>query len=157
MIQKIALVVLFCLSFVASAQTNEELETPEIYTEVESMPVFPGCESEASLEAVNSCTENKIIQHIGTETTYPEEAKKKGISGTVYIRYIVNEDGEVRDVEVVRGVQNGKILDKEAIRVIYTLPKMSPGIQDGKAVRVQYTIPIKFNLTGGKKKKKSRK
>ncbi len=73
-------------------------------------------------------------------------AKDAGVSGTVYIRYLINEKGEVANVEVLRGVSGGKALDNEAVRVIESIPKMKPGKQRGKPVRVQYTVPVKFNL-----------
>ncbi len=122
------------------------IEEPEIFTVVEDMPVFPGCESAKNKEA---CTNEKIFAYISQNTKYPPMAKDNGQSGTVFIRFVVNQDGRVSDVEVIRGVPGGPSLDREAVRVVKTMPKMQPGKQRGQAVRVQYNVPVKFSLRGG--------
>ena len=73
-------------------------------------------------------------------------AKENGITGTVYVQFVVDQNGEVVDVTVVRGAAS-KDLDQEATRVIKALPKWTPGKQTGKPVRVQFTLPIKFVLS----------
>ncbi|KPL11109.1 MAG: energy transducer TonB, partial [Bacteroides sp. SM23_62] len=75
---------------------------------------------------------------------YPEIAAENGISGKVYVQFAVNSKGEVVDAVVVRGVDPA--LDKEAVRVVTSSPKWSPGRQRGKAVKVQFTFPINFVL-----------
>ncbi|MBQ5551600.1 MAG: energy transducer TonB, partial [Bacteroidales bacterium] len=75
---------------------------------------------------------------------YPEMAKENDIQGTVYVRFVVDTDGSVSNVEVLRGVD--PLLDKEAKRVVETLPKWKPGRQRGKAVKVSHAVPIKFAL-----------
>lgn len=127
-------------------QPEEVIEEPEIFTVVEDMPVFPGCEDAGSSAEKEQCTQNKIFGYISKNTDYPAMAKDAGISGTVYIRFLVDENGEVRDAEVLRGVSGGKSLDEEALRVVKSLPKMKPGKQRGQAVRVQYNVPVRFNL-----------
>ncbi|MEX2379672.1 MAG: energy transducer TonB, partial [Vicingaceae bacterium] len=124
-------------------QPEEVIEEPEIFTVVEDMPVFPGCENADNKE---QCTQDKIFEYLGSNTKYPPMAKDAGISGTVYIRFLVDENGDVRDAEVLRGVSGGKSLDEEALRVVRSLPKMKPGKQRGQAVRVQYNVPVRFNL-----------
>lgn len=125
---------------------EEIIEEPEIFTIVEDMPVYPGCEGAGSKEEIQNCTNNEIYKYIAKNTKYPAMAKDAGVSGTVYIRYLVNEKGKVSNVEILRGVAGGSSLDKEAVRVIESLPSMKPGKQRGKPVRVQYTVPVKFNL-----------
>jgi len=98
---------------------------------VEDMPEFPG-------------GDEALRKHIASVVKYPEEAKKNGISGKVYITFIVDEEGKVTKAKVVRGVDPS--LDKEALRVVSELPNWKPGKQRGKAVKVSYTVPISFAL-----------
>jgi len=76
--------------------------------------------------------------------TYPQQAKKDSIAGRVFINFIIEKDGSVSNVKVLRGIGSG--CDEEAVRVVSSMPKWKPGIQNGEAVRVSYNIPIKFAL-----------
>lgn len=109
---------------------EQEDKTP-IFTVVEEMPSFPGGE-EARL---------KFLQE---NIQYPQVAKESGISGTVYISFVVDSKGKVTDVKIQRGIGGG--CDEEAIRVIKLMPGWNPGKQAGKSVRVQFTMPIRFTL-----------
>jgi protein TonB len=111
-------------------------EKGDIYTVVEVMPEYPG-------------GVNEMIKFLGENIKYPPTAKEKGISGTVYITFIVEKNGLVSNVNVLRGIGAG--CDEEAIRVIKMMPKWKPGTQRGQAVRVQYNVPIKFTLDEEKK------
>ncbi len=95
------------------------------------MPQFPG----GTISLLKWVTEN--IQ-------YPENAKKNGIQGRVPCMLIVNADGSVSDVQIVKPIDPE--LDAEAIRVLQTLPKFTPGTIDGKAVRVRYSVPVRFKF-----------
>ena len=130
-----------------------QLETGEdnLFDVVDTMPVYPGCENRNTLEERLECSNEKIFQHIIQETKYPFRARSKGIQGTVYLQYIVNELGNVSEIIILRGIENGEELEEEARRVIDSLPQMLPGIKGGKAVRVKYTIPIAFNLSTKRK------
>ncbi len=97
---------------------------------VENMPEFEG----KGLEHARS--------YLQSQVKYPEAAKANGINGKVYISFVVNSDGKVENVKVVRGLEPS--LDKEAVRVVSEMPKWTPGTQTGKAVNVAFTIPIKF-------------
>lgn len=110
---------------------EKEVAEPEIFTIVEEMPGFPGGEA-------------KLFEYLGKETKFPPMARDAGIQGTVFVRFVVYEDGAIKDVTVVRSVHPA--LDEEAIRVIKSMPKWKPGKQRGKPVRVQYNLPIKFIL-----------
>lgn len=99
---------------------------------VKKMPEFPGGPA-----AFN--------QYIATSLKYPFEAAKAGIQGLVLISCIIDEEGNVSRVKVVRGVD--PLLDQEAIRVVEMMPKFTPGTSNGEAVKVSYTIPVKFVLT----------
>ncbi len=128
-------------------QPEEVIEEPEIFTIVEDMPVFPGCEDAGSRSEMDQCTNVEIQKFIAKNTKYPAMARDAGVSGRVFVRYMIDENGKVREVTIVRGVPGGKALEQEAVRVINELPKMKPGKQRGKAVRVQYTVPVNFKLS----------
>lgn len=121
-------------------------DSTEIYTLVEEMPVYPGCEELESNESRSDCTYNEIINFIVEHTDYPAEAKRNDVEGTVYVRFIVDEFGFVGNVKVLRGVNQeyGELLDQESIRVVQALPQLKPGIHRGEEIRVQYTLPIRF-------------
>jgi TonB family protein len=103
----------------------------EVFTEVEEPPKFPG-------------GEEARIKYMVSSIKYPDEARKKGVQGTVFITYIVEPDGSITHAKVLRGIGSG--CDEEALRVINGMPKWEPGTQKGKAVRVQFNMPIKFAL-----------
>jgi TonB family protein len=81
------------------------------------------------------------------------EAFAKGETGRVIVQFVVEENGDLRQLKVVRGVSPS--LDGEALRVVATMPKWKPGKVDGKPVKVNYTIPVAFRLTGGEEAKKT--
>lgn len=119
-------------SYVAPAVVEEEEESAQtIFTVVEEMPLFPGGDGE-------------LLKFIGKSIKYPVIAQENGIQGRVVCTFVVNRDGSVVDPEVIRGVDPS--LDKEALRVVSTMPKWKPGKQRGKPVRVKYTVPITFRL-----------
>ena len=108
-----------------------EEDVDEVYRVVEQMPQFPGGDA-------------AIMKYIANEVRYPQIAKEYGIEGRVFVTFIIDKKGKVKDVEVIKRVDPN--LDKEAKRVIESLPKFTPGKQRGKAVRVQFTVPISFIL-----------
>ncbi|MCF8277136.1 MAG: energy transducer TonB [Flavobacteriales bacterium] len=110
---------------------EEESNEPDFFTIVEDMPSFPGGDA-------------ALLKFIAEHVEYPPIAKENGITGVVYVSYIVDKDGSVKDVKVVRGAD--PFLDKEAVRVVKTLKGYKPGKQRGKPVPVQFTIPIRFVL-----------
>lgn len=110
---------------------DEEIEEEQIFLVVENMPEFPGGES-------------GMYNFINKNIEYPRMAKESGISGRVFITFVVEKDGSVTDVQILRGIGGG--CDEEAVRVIKKMPRWSPGKQRGKPVRVQYRMPIKFTL-----------
>lgn len=103
----------------------------EPFTVVEVMPVFPGGQT-------------ALAQYIASHLKYPTVAQENGIQGRVFVSFVVGEDGYVEDVQVIKGVE--PMLDKEAVRVIQSLPRWTPGNQQGKPVRVKYTVPVTFAL-----------
>ncbi len=112
----------------------EEKKEPvkeEVFTAVEQMPQFPGGDAE-------------LLKYISTHIKYPTMAAENNIQGRVVVKFVVKKDGQVGDVVVLRG--RDPDLDKEAQRVVKTLPKFIPGKMNGQAVAVWYTLPINFKL-----------
>ena len=110
---------------------EEEVEEQQIFQVVEEMPEFPGGMAEC-------------MKWLGKNIKYPTISQENGVQGRVIVQFVVNRDGSIVDPVVVRGVD--PYLDKEALRVISTMPKWKPGKQRGKAVRVKYTVPVMFRL-----------
>lgn len=105
----------------------------QIFTIVEQQPEFPG-----GYEA--------MMKFIQKNVNYPQVEKEAGISGTCYVNFVVEKDGSITDVKVLRGVSGGPGCDKEAVRVVKSMPGWKPGKQNGSAVRVYFNLPIKFTL-----------
>ncbi len=110
------------------ASDAEEDLAPTFYI-VEKMPEYPGGEME-------------LRKFIAQNVKYPVKAQEKGITGKVYVQFVVSERGEVVESKIVRGVDES--LDNEALRVVNAMPDWTPGLQRGEKVRVYYTIPINF-------------
>lgn len=113
------------------AEVQEEDPEAEPFVVVEEMPMFPGGEVE-------------LLKYIAEHTQYPEVAKENNIQGKVIVRFCVTSKGGVDKVSILKGVDSE--LDKEAIRVVQTLPAFKPGKQGGKPVPVWYMVPINFTL-----------
>ena len=110
----------------------EEEEEEVIFMVVESMPEFPG-------------GQQALFKYLAENVKYPVIAQENGIQGRVICQFVVNKDGSIVDVVAVRSSGEAS-LDKEAIRVIKSMPKWKPGKQRGKPVRVKYTVPVNFRL-----------
>ncbi|MBI9068836.1 MAG: energy transducer TonB [Salinivirgaceae bacterium] len=112
---------------------NEAPDAEEILDvfQLEELPEFMGGEKE-------------LLRFLGKETKYPQIAVENGIQGRVYIGFVINKKGEITNVTVLRGTD--PLLDKEALRVVKSMPKWKPGKQCGKAVNVHYNVPINFRL-----------
>ena len=113
---------------------TEEAPEPvaeEIFTFVEEYPEFPG-------------GDKALREYILNNIKYPEVARTSGITGTVYVQFVVEKDGSISDVKVVRGIGGG--CDEEAVRVVKSMPRWKPGKQRGQPVRVYFTLPIEFKL-----------
>ena len=135
-------VVVVSYGTVATDDKKAKTEAPEktnndkvVFQVVEQMPQFPG-------------GDNGLFKYLAESIRYPVDAQESGIQGRVICQFIIDENGQVNDVKVVRSVDAS--LDAEAIRVIKAMPKWTPGQQRGKSVSVQYTLPINFRLDAGK-------
>ncbi len=116
----------------------------EIFKIVEEMPHFPGCENIRKKEKRDKCAQDKMLQFIYKNIKYPNIAKENGVEGTVVISFVVEKDGSITDVRIVREIGGG--CGKEAMRVVKMMPKWVPGKQRGRPVRVQFNLPVKFKL-----------
>ena len=112
-------------------EPKEDEDRPGVYIVVEQMPEFPG-------------GDKGFHQFIADNIKYPAEAKEEGLKGRVFVNFIVEPDGSVSDIRVLRGIGGG--CDEEAVRVVESMPRFKPGMQDGEAVRVSYTVPVFFRL-----------
>lgn len=110
---------------------KQEEVTDEIFVVVENQPEFPGGNT-------------AMMKFLGDNIKYPVIAQENGIQGRVICNFVVEKDGSITDVQVVRGVDPS--LDREAMRVIQQMPRWKPGKQRGQAVRVRFTLPVVFRL-----------
>ena len=110
---------------------TQAAEPEKVFDMVEQMPTFPGGQQE-------------LMSYLGKNIKYPTIAQENGTQGRVIIQFVVERDGTITDVRVARGVD--PYLDKEAVRVVQSMPKWIPGKQNGKAVRVKFTVPVMFRL-----------
>lgn len=108
---------------------NSQVKDSTVFDAVEQMPKF---------------LEGSVQKWISQNVKYPAEAIEKKIEGKVYVQFIVEKDGSIGDVKIVRGAN--QLLENEALRVIKSMPKWRPGTQKGKNVRVSYTLPVNFSL-----------
>lgn len=106
-------------------------EENKVFDVVEQMPSFPGGNS-------------ALMQYLSSNVRYPVVAQENGVQGRVVVSFVVEKDGSITDVNVVRGVDPS--LDKEAARVVRSMPNWIPGKQNGSAVRVKYNVPVSFKL-----------
>jgi TonB family protein len=117
-------------------QPQEEV----VFTVVEKMPEYLG-------------GDDARVKFMVENIKYPDEARKNGVQGTVYVTFIVEKDGKVSNIKIIKGIGGG--CDEEAVRVISLMPAWKPGFQKGQPVRVQFNMPVKFALDNGVKKEKA--
>ncbi|MBP5241941.1 MAG: energy transducer TonB [Bacteroidales bacterium] len=109
---------------------KESVDEPTFIT-VEQMPEFPG-------------GQEGLVNYLVENLNYPEKAKAEKITGKVYVSFVVEKDGSISNVKVLRDIGYG--CGEEAVRVVKAMPRWKPGMQRGKNVRVQYTLPLNFQL-----------
>ena len=118
------------LSFGAFAQEEVKVEE-EVFVVVEEQAEFPG-----GLDS--------MYAYIVKNLKYPEAAKEKGIEGRVFVQFVIEKDGSISNVKILRGIGGG--CEEAAVEMIKNMPKWKPGKQRGKPVRFLFTLPIKFEL-----------
>ena len=124
------LVLLFVANTNATAQ-NKKAANDKVLEKAEVMPEYPG-------------GEQAMMKFVADNVKYPQDAIDKEISGRVLVGFVVEKDGSISDVKVVKGIGGG--CDEEAVRVVNAMPKWKPGMDKGKPVRVSYMMPITFKL-----------
>lgn len=107
------------------------VEETKIFTVVEQMPMYPGGDA-------------ALMGYLRDNIHYPTVAAENGVQGRVVVGFVVERDGSITDVKILRGVDPS--LDREAMRVVKSMPKWTPGKQNGSAVRVKYQVPVSFRL-----------
>lgn len=115
----------------AEAPREAKVDENGVHQVCEEMPEFPGGMAEC-------------MKWLGKNINYPEDCKKEGVQGRVIVQFVVDKDGSIKDPTIARGVHPS--LDKEALRVLSSMPNWKPGKQKGEAVKVRYTIPVMFKL-----------
>ena len=110
---------------------KQVVEETKIFTVVEQMPMFPGGDA-------------ALMGYLRDNMHYPTVAAENGVQGRVVVGFVVERDGSITDVNVLRSVDPS--LDREAVRVVKAMPKWTPGKQNGSAVRVKYQVPVTFRL-----------
>jgi protein TonB len=116
----------------AASETVEDENEEQVFEVVEVAPEFPG-------------GMNGLMIFLRTNIEYPRISRDNNSQGRVLVQFVVNSDGSIQDVEVVRS--SGDVyLDNEAVRVVESMPEWKPGMQKGKTVRVKYRLPINFRL-----------
>ena len=126
-----ALMALFGLTTVSAQKTVVAKKNQQVFDVVEKMPEYPGGQA-------------ALFEYLQKNVKYPADAEKKKVEGRVLVTFVVNTDGSITDIEVVR--KTFPSLDAEAVRVISGMPKWKPGEQKGQKVRVKYTVPLTFRL-----------
>ncbi len=136
--------------FAAGAVYSQSTPTDTtIYKVADEMPRFPGCENpDSTVEARQRCAERRLLEFVNQNIDYPLEARQKGHEGTVVVGFIVETDGSLSNIAIVRNVEGG--CGDEAVRVVNLMNiaglRWVPGKKGGKPVRVQFNLPVRFKL-----------
>ena len=126
-----ALMAVFGLTTVSAQKTVVAKKNQKVFDVVEQMPEYPGGQA-------------ALFEYLSKNIKYPADAEKKKVEGKVFVTFVVDSDGMITDVSLLKKVFPS--LDAEAIRVISAMPNWIPGRQKGQAVRVKYTVPMMFRL-----------
>ena len=116
---------------IAEPEPPKHEEENKVFDIVEQQPLFPGGPA-------------ALMKYLSENTKYPVVAQENGVQGRVTVQFVVEKDGSISDVHVLRGVDPS--LDKEAVRVVKSMPRWTPGKQNGITVRVNYRVPVLFRL-----------
>lgn len=117
-------------------EVEEDITVP--FAVIEDVPIFPGCEK-GTRDEQRACFQQKIQEHVIKNFKYPQIAVEMGVQRKVYVQFIIDAEGQITNIRT-RGPD--QLLEKEAQRIIASLPQMTPGKQRGRAVKVPYSIPV---------------
>ncbi|MCH2035140.1 MAG: energy transducer TonB [Tenacibaculum sp.] len=130
------------LAALTNRLSKEEVRSALKFNTVDKIPAFPECDN--SGDQFN-CFNTEMMKHIQEYFQYPDEALVNKIQGEVWVRFIIDKDGNVTNIKAL-GPKGGKLLKDEAIRVVSNLPKFKPASENGETVSVKYGFPINFAL-----------
>ena len=130
------------LKDIKNSPIQEKNEIP--FAVVDEIPRFTECVN-VSKEDAMKCFNEKMMEHIKKNFTYPNDASKKNIQGRVSVQFIIDKEGNIKDI-LTRGPENGELLEAEAKRIVSLLPKFFPAKHNGKTVNIKYGLPITFKL-----------
>ncbi len=115
--------------------------------DLDEAPIFAGCEGEQNPQKRLECSQRRMLEYVYKAIKYPKEAREKGIQGTVYVKYTIDEQGFVKDAKVQQGIGGG--CDEEVLRVVKSMPQWKPAIKNGKSVAsVYHMLPVHYKLEG---------
>jgi len=139
---KNTLLLAFCFfSFSLMAQTD-------VLVHADQMPYFEGCEKlKDGSDKKRKCSNETLVSFLAHNVDYPDSAKVAGVQGTVYVSFIIDEEGHVTKPSIIRDIGGG--CGDAAIAVVEKMPKWQPGVHDGKNVKVKLNLPIQFYLKNG--------
>jgi len=126
----------------ATAQTTQTVAATPVKTVATEEPVVNQAEKMPEFKGGQAA----LIQYVQTNLKYPEKEKEAKVQGRVMLSFIVENDGSLSKITVVRGIPGGERCDNEAVRLFKTMPKWTPGMDKGKEVKVQMYFPISFSL-----------
>ena len=126
-------------------QDGDWVESTDPKTKESKMPIFgDGCPEFSDYLEKKKCAEQKMLMHIYSSLRYPAVARENGVEGTSIVKFVVDKEGNVKDISVVRGLC--KEIREEVQKVVESMPQWIPGEQDGKKADVIYTLPVRFKL-----------
>jgi len=126
-------------------EPEPEEEVDEIFTIVQQMPRFPGCEDMSGDDTQKKqCAEKKMLEYIYKNIKYPSIARENGIEGMVVLSFVIDKLGNITEPKILRDLGGG--CGKEALRIVKGMPNWTPGKQRNKPVKVQFNLPVRFKL-----------
>ncbi|MDO6674290.1 energy transducer TonB [Tenacibaculum sp. 1_MG-2023] len=132
------------LEDITSKLSAEEVRKAEKFTTVDRIPLFSACKKAKKNERLD-CFNVEMVKHIQKHFKYPSQAVKESIQGEVWVRFIIDKNGQVKNIKTL-GPKNGGLLNNEAVRVVSQLPQFIPAKKSGDQTSVKYGFPIMFAL-----------
>ncbi len=131
----------------------KETKHQKVLTEVEQLPLFGDCDPTLEGKELQRCSDRNMLMHIYKNIKYPSSARDAGIQGTVVVKFIIDEQGQVRDPFIVRAIGGG--CDDEVLKIINEMPAWKPAIDENKPVEFEFTLPVRFKIDDNKTTEKA--